>query len=318
MAIYSLNHKPIGKSTQDRPYTAGAHVNYVTRDSALGHLDGARLPVDRDGARGFFNRAEDQGRKNARVADKLMLALPRELTPEQRHELVRGYAEAITAGRASWLAAHHDMGKDASNPHCHLIIHDRDAETGRRVFGTTEKGSTQRLRELWQAHANRALERAGRHERIDARTLEAQGIDREPQVHVGPRNRAFQERGRRPVSRPRSFRNRPGARSRSRIVNYPAIDRGRSRQEYNRETARDYWRALDTARQLQELEELRHIHLPKDGKRGAVDTGGQGRLRLAAEKTVETPTRLVRILRGNGSKRQSSRFTERDDEREPD
>lgn len=318
MAIYSLNHKPIGKSTQDRPYTTGAHVNYITRDSALGRLDGARLPVERDGARGFFNRAEDTGRKNARVADKLMLALPKELTPEQRHELVRGYAEEITAGRAPWLAAHHDTGKDASNPHCHLIIHDRDTETGRRVFGTTEKGSTQRLRDLWQLHANRALERAGCEERIDARTLKAQGIEREPQVHEGPRNRAFQQRGRRPVSRQRNFRNRPGARSRSRVVNYPAIDRGRSRQEYNRETVRDYWHLLDTARQAQELEELRDVHLPKDGRRGGTDPGGQGRGGPYGEKPSRATSRLASILKGNGRKREGERSFDRDDEREPD
>lgn len=316
MAIYSLNHKPIGKSTQDRPYTAGAHVNYITRERALGHLDGARLPVDRDGARGFFNRAEDVGRKNGRVADKLMLALPKELTPEQRHELVRGYAEEITGGKAPWLAAHHDMGKDAANPHCHLIIRDRDQETGKRVFGTTERGSTQRLRDLWQEHANRALEKAGREERIDARSLKAQGSEREPQVHEGPRNRAFQQRGRRPVSRPRNYRNRPGARSRSRIVNYPAIDRGRSRQEYNRETARDYWRALDAARQAAELEELRDVHLPTNGKRGATDSGGQGRGGWSADKVPDRTSRLARILKGSG--RNDGRSIDRDDEREPE
>ena len=267
MAIYSLNHKPVGKSTQDRPYTTGAHVNYITRERALGHLDGARLPVDRDGARGFFNRAEDAGRKNGRVADKLMLALPKELTPEQRHELVRGYAEEITGGKAPWLAAHHDMGKDAANPHCHLLIRDKDPETGRRVFGTTERGSTQRLRDLWQNHTNQALERAGRPERVDARTLKAQGIDREPQVHEGPRNRAFQERGRKPVSRPRNFRNGPGAKTPNRRVDYPAIDRGRSRREFNQDRERDHWNELDAARQKDELDGLRRLHLPPEGRR---------------------------------------------------
>lgn len=271
MAIYSLNHKPVGKSTQERPYTTGAHVNYITRNKALGRLDGNRLPVDRDGARQYFNNAEDKGRANGRVADKLMLALPKELTPEQRAELVRGYAEDVTGGRAPWLAAHHDKGKDAQNPHCHLVFRDRDPETGKRVFGTTERGSTQRLRDLWQTHANQALERAGRPERIDARTLKAQGIDREPQIHEGPRNRAATERGRRPQSRPRNFRNGAGARSPSRRVDYPAIDRGRSRAEFNRQrpTERDYWNEMDAHRQREELEGLRRLHLPPDGRREA-------------------------------------------------
>ncbi|WP_259662986.1 MobA/MobL family protein, partial [Escherichia coli] len=36
----------------------------------------------------------------------------------------------------------------------------------------------------WADHANRALERAGHDARIDHRTLEAQGIERLPGVHL--------------------------------------------------------------------------------------------------------------------------------------
>ncbi len=58
----------------------------------------------------------------------------------------------------------------------------------------------------WQTHVNRALERAGRKERVDHRTLFAQHadakargdraaaavLDRAPEIHVGPRPRAMQ------------------------------------------------------------------------------------------------------------------------------
>lgn len=115
MAIYSLNHKSIGKTTQDQPYTTRAHVAYITRERALSRLDGARMPVSRKGAMDWFQAAEDGDRKNARVADKVMLALPRELDGEQRAALVRAFAEEVTQGRASWLAAFHDMGKDEKN-----------------------------------------------------------------------------------------------------------------------------------------------------------------------------------------------------------
>lgn len=272
LAIYSLNHTPIGKTTQQRPYTTGAHVTYITRQSALGRLDGERLPVTPDGARAFFNAEEDGARKNGRIADKIMLALPRELTAAQRAELVRGYAEEITGGKAPWLAAHHDKGKDAQNPHCHLVFRDRDPSTGKRVFETTERGSTQRLRDLWQEHANSALERAGHAERIDARTLKAQGIKREAQIHEGPRNRAAGVNGRKPVSRARNFRNGPGAKLPNRRVDYPSIDRGRTRQDYNRQrmTERDYWHEMDAARQDAELAVLRRIHLPPEGQREKV------------------------------------------------
>ena len=117
VAIFSLNHRPIGKSTQAQPNTAGAHVGYITRPRAASHVEGRGVPTDPREAREYFNGEEAADRKNARVADKVMLALPKELNPEQRLGLVRGYAEEVTQGRAPWLAAFHDQGKDANNPH---------------------------------------------------------------------------------------------------------------------------------------------------------------------------------------------------------
>ncbi|TCQ17477.1 MobA/MobL family protein [Rhizobium sp. PP-CC-3G-465] len=211
----------------------------------------------------FMVDAENGDRKNARVADKLMLALPRELNPGQRAALVRGFAEDVTQGRASWLAAFHDQGKDAQNPHVHLLIRDRDLATGRRVAGLSEQGSTERLRVLWEDHANRALGAAGRPERIDRRTLKAQSIDRAPTVHEGPRAQQMERRGARPQSRMRRYRNRPGAPLPHREVDYRGIDAGRSRPAYNRhirETSADYWQALDADNQARELDQLRAIH----------------------------------------------------------
>ena len=263
MAIYSLHHQPIGKATQARPHTSAAHVRYITRPSAASHIEAGRMPVKPREAAAFMVDAEDGDRKNARVSDKLMLALPRELDAPQRAELVRGFAEEVTEGRAPWLAAHHDQGKDALNPHCHLLIRDRDPATGKRVAGLSEIGSTNRLRALWEEHANRALERAGRPERIDRRTLEAQGIARAPTVHEGPKSQQMERRGARPESRSRRYRNRPGSRLPHRQVDYHGIDKGRSRPAYNRdvrETPADYWRAMDEDNQARELDQLRAIH----------------------------------------------------------
>jgi hypothetical protein len=41
-------------------------------------------------------------------------------------------------------------------------------------------------RAQWAAHVNRALEDAGASARVDHRSLAAQGIEREPQIHFGP------------------------------------------------------------------------------------------------------------------------------------
>lgn len=248
MAIYSLHHAPIGKATQPRPHTAAAHLRYITRRSACTQLLSARMPARSAQARAWIRREEDGDRKNARVGDKVLLALPRELGKGQRAELLRGFAEAVTKGRASWMAAVHDAGADAHNPHCHLFIRDRDPGTGRRVIGMSERGSTERLRELWERHANQALERAGRAERIDRRTLAAQGIDRKPTIHEGLSAREMQSAGRKIRSRPINYRNAPGARSKDRVVDYRRFDAGRSRPAYNRhirESVADYWAALD-------------------------------------------------------------------------
>lgn len=265
MAIYSLHHQPIGKTTQARPHTSAAHVRYITRPSAASRIEACRMPDNPSKAQAFMVDAENSDRKNARVADKILLALPRELDAEQRAELVRGYANEVTQGRAPWLAAFHDQGKDAHNPHAHLLIRDRDVQTGKRVAGLSEKGSTEGLRSLWEDHTNRALERAGQEVRIDRRTLEAQGVMREPTVHEGPRAQQMERRGARPESRLRHYRNRPGSRLPHRQVDYRGIDHGRTRPAYNRdirETPGEYWQALDAADQARELEALRVIHHP--------------------------------------------------------
>lgn len=243
------------------------------------------MPDKTGRAAAFMVEGENADRKNGRVADKLMLALPRELDAERRAQLVRGFAEEVTQGRAPWLAAFHDKGKDAHNPHAHLVIRDRDPETGKRVAELSEKGSTDRLRALWETHANRALEVAGKPERIDRRTLEAQGIVREPTVHEGPKAQQMDQRGAQPESRMRRYRNRPGSHLPYRQVDYRALDDGRSRPEHNRqvrgrETPADYWEAIDADKREQELGQLRLIHHPP----GLVDIGaGRGRVAPGAE-----------------------------------
>lgn len=270
MAIYSLHHSPIGKSTQAQPYTAAAHINYITRKSAMSLMQKARLPGQspREIA-GYLKQCEDQDRKNARVIDKVMLALPKELSQTERIGLIREFAEHVTQGRAPWLAAFHDKGKDTQNPHCHLVIRDRDPKTGKRVIGTSEIGSTERLRESWEKYANDALKRAGRAERIDRRTLAEQGIEREPTIHEGPQSQAMDKRGARPESRQRRLRNRPGAKRPHRNVDYRNIDKGKSRPQVNRMrraaaqgSERDHWDAIDRDNQTREFQHLATLHNP--------------------------------------------------------
>ena len=297
VAIYSLHHSSIGKATQKDPFTAAAHLRYITRDSAMSHAECSAVPGGIARAGRFLVAYENGLRANGRVADKLMLALPRELSAEERHALVRDFATAVTEGRAPWIAAHHDKGKDAQNPHCHLMIMDRDPSSGRRVFGTSENGSTGRLRVLWEGFANRALERAGRQERIDHRTLEAQGVDRAPTIHVGVKAGVVMRTGRRIASQARDIRNHIHARMATRQVAYPALDNGRSRFEFNlslrrkaydralsADTERDYWQAFDEAAFARDMRELRRIHAIHLSSEDGLDLRGSRESPLERER----------------------------------
>ena len=238
MAIYSLNLKSIGKTTHAAG-TAGAHVLYIGRDGAEPELIAEHMPADPQEARTFLDQAERGDRKNARIIDKIRLALPRELDEEQRAQLVVSFARDLTDNRTPWYAAIHQTGKDAHNPHCHLVIRDRDIETGKRVAKLSDSAKDRAKRGLegsaadwvrarWEHHANTALEQAGVEARIDRRSLEAQGIDRAPTIHIGPRAAHIDKQ----VKRPESRRRIDG---RGREIDYPLIDAGRTRRERNAE-----------------------------------------------------------------------------------
>ncbi len=279
MAIYSLRMTAVGKTTQKQPFTAAAHLRYITRSKAVTHVMAGRMPEVRRQAMAWLKREEREDRKNARVIDKMVLALPKELSAPQQHALVKAFAEELTQGRASWFAAFHTKGKDVANPHCHLILRDRDVETGKRVMFLSagvkeaaerrEKGKAApttlaTVRALWERHANAALARAGREERIDRRSLKEQGVGRRPQVQEGPNIRAMHRRGFRPASRDRVMRNSPlrrRGRSVTRVVRYAEIDRGKTRVEFNaalREARTGTWDRLpQPSRTVQEAVPVR-------------------------------------------------------------
>ena len=118
----------------------------------------------------------------------------------------------------------HDKG--TGNPHVHIMLtlrplkengqwgakcrkaYDLD-ENGQRIpdgkggwknhrEDTTDwndKGNVEIWRAAWAAYTNRALESAGRPERIDHRSYKRQGIDKIPSVHLGPAASQMEKRG---------------------------------------------------------------------------------------------------------------------------
>lgn len=237
VALYSCNLKSIGRTTHD-PGTAGAHIRYISRPAAEPDIIAVHMPDDPVAARTWMDNQERLSRKNARVIDKLRIALPRELTDSQRAQLVAGFMEGLTGGRIAWYAAIHHEGEDAHNPHVHIAIHDRDIQTGKRVLRLSDSArdrakaglpgpkAVEWVRERWEVAANAALAAAGHEARINRRSLEAQGIDRAPTIHEGPRAQHIDEH----VGRPRSRERINGL---GRVIDYPSIDKGRTRREFN-------------------------------------------------------------------------------------
>ena len=221
MAIYHLTHRTVGRSTHAAG-TAGAHIGYITRASACRTVIARHIPEAAPGSKGgdaraWLDAAEAADRKNARVIDKLEIALPIELDQAQRVELVRAFVHELAGGKAvPFFAAIHDKvgTKDEANPHVHLVIRDRDPETGKgRVIGMSEKGSTERAREIWEQVCNEALRDARQSARVDRRSLVDQGVtDRAATGHEGPQARMIETK-RRPsdkLARIREARKAPG------------------------------------------------------------------------------------------------------------
>jgi len=216
--------------------SAAANIAYNARTEATYAVRSHVIPEEPNAAQAWFRAQEAGDRKNARMSDRFIGALPRELTPEQCIEAVEGFCREVTGDRIPWHFALHlelDKKNDAEwNPHTHIIFRDRDIETGRRHLYTSAgpkerrqldaKGidywTTKDFRAAWSDHLNRALERGGHDVRVDHRTLEEQGIDRTPGIHVGPGGQHAADKG-------HAFESKDIDRGR-RTIAYTVLDEG--------------------------------------------------------------------------------------------
>lgn len=158
MAIALFKHHFVGKSAQPEPYKTAAHHRYIARKSAAMRVFSEHMPKQWHAVQRFLKEHEDGLRKNGRVADTFIIAIPREFTPDAAEKVLRQYGNRIGKGKAPFLVAFH---WDEHNPHAHMIFLDRDPETGRRVFGTTVKGSTDLLKLEWQDEVNAMFQQLG-------------------------------------------------------------------------------------------------------------------------------------------------------------
>ncbi len=131
-------------------------------------------------------------RKDAQLAREIEFAIPREMSQADGIQLARDFVqkEFVDRGMVADLNVHWDVGPDGlAKPHAHVMLAMR--EVGSDGFGAKvrEWNKTELLthwREAWAEHVNERLAQLDIDARIDHRSLEAQGIDLEPQNKIGP------------------------------------------------------------------------------------------------------------------------------------
>ncbi len=161
--------------------------------------------------------ADAHERANGATYREIEAALPRELTPEQRRELVEDFIAQEIGDRHAYQWAIHTPEaalEGDEQPHVHIIYTertvdgiDRDPEQYFKRYNAKNPerggcrkdsaGTEERLqatRERWASVQNAHLERHGHEARVDHRSLKDQGIDRQPEKHLGGRGvRQLQE-----------------------------------------------------------------------------------------------------------------------------
>ena len=222
MAIYHCSTKTVNRSSgrtavASMAYRAGEKLedertglthDFTKKDGVvhteiLSNLD---IQIDRGE---LWNLAEkSENRKDARTAREWVIALPDELTADQRKDVAKNFAQSIVDryGVIADLAIHEpSKGGNDKNHHAHIMLTTRKAELDpdNKLILTTKAdielsntkrkslnmGTTQEeikaIRTKWADLANYALEQAGHNEKIDPRSYADQGNGLQATIHEG-------------------------------------------------------------------------------------------------------------------------------------
>jgi hypothetical protein len=214
MASYHCTVKVGGKGK------AASHAAYISREGKysgseryedLEATSYGNMPqwAEHDTAN-FWSGADEYERANGATYREIEVALPRELSPEQRRELVEDFIQQELGDRHAYQWAIHTPKaalEGGEQPHAHIMYSertrdglDRDPQQYFKRYNAKNPerggcrkdsaGTEERLqatRERWANIQNEHLERHGHAARVDHRSLKEQGIDREPERHLGGR-----------------------------------------------------------------------------------------------------------------------------------
>jgi MobA/MobL family/RepB DNA-primase from phage plasmid len=219
MAIY---HLTVRTGSRTSGQSAKAKADYIQREgkyacdsSEVLYAESGHMPEWAANGSQYWGAADLYERANGRLFKEIEFSLPIELTLKEQQVLVNDFVKHLTAFEVLpyTLAIHAGKGE---NPHVHLMISERKNDGidrpasqwfGRYNAKQSDRGGAQKseslkpkdwlekTRESWADHANRALALAGHDARIDHRTLDKQGIERLPGIHLGPKVVEMENRG---------------------------------------------------------------------------------------------------------------------------
>ena len=209
MAVYHFSAKMISRASGSSALAAAAyrsasrlhdarldrHHDFSTKagvvHSEVMLPDGA--PEQLSDRERLWNAVEGaEKRIDAQLAREIEFALPRELDQAEGIRLAREFvqAEFVARGMIADLNVHWDIGADGlAKPHAHVMLTTRSIGEdgfGPKVRDWNATPLLEHWREAWGEHVNRRLAELDIEARVDHRTLEAQGIDLEPQNKIGP------------------------------------------------------------------------------------------------------------------------------------
>ena len=231
VAVY---HLKVGFGSRAGGQSARVKNEYIEREGRYAadgeereHVEHGHMPAwAQDDPHAYWQAADAHERANGRLYSEVQFALPGELDAGGRRELAGAFAAKVCGGEQLpyTLALHKGAAETPDkpdNPHAHLMFSERGndgiardaaqwfkrhnpkapAQGGARKSRAAKAGDwLDTTRQAWEQTANRALEQAGRAERIDGRSLpnrrdaahregdleRAAELSREPNVHRGP------------------------------------------------------------------------------------------------------------------------------------
>ena len=217
MASYHLTAK-IGAKGK-----AAAHAAYISREGKytgreryedLEATAAGNMPkwAEHEPAH-FWNAADEHERANGSAYREIEVALPRELTPDQRRELVEDFVRRELGDQHVYQWGIHNPKaalEKGEQPHAHIMYSERrldgierdpDQFFKRYNAKNPERGGAQKVsggktlgemkhellatRQRWAEVQNEHLVRCGHDTHVDHRSLNDQGIDRAPEKHLG-------------------------------------------------------------------------------------------------------------------------------------